>query len=104
MFNLDQLAGVADARPGVDEAGGAPVRRGAGDGAQDDGAGPNPLAKNPPLYYAYQVVPYYVGSLGDMFWDRLIVMRLASGLLSSCSRSSSLVRGGRALRRRSGRG
>jgi 4-amino-4-deoxy-L-arabinose transferase-like glycosyltransferase len=80
MFNLDQLAGVADARPAwtkLEERRYDEILRKA---PKDDGSGPNPIAKNPPLYYAYQVVPYYLGSLGDL-WDQLIVMRLASGLL-----------------------
>jgi 4-amino-4-deoxy-L-arabinose transferase-like glycosyltransferase len=80
FFNLDQLAGVADARPAWTKL--EAQRYGAilADARQDNGSGPNPIAKNPPLYYAYQVLPYYVGSLGDV-WDRLVVMRLASGLL-----------------------
>jgi hypothetical protein len=83
MFNLDQLAGVEDARPAwtrVELERYGAIVEGFGDKGDSDGSGPNPLAKNPPLYYAYQVVPYYIGSLGD-FWDRLTVMRLASGLL-----------------------
>ncbi|HEY6892119.1 MAG TPA: DUF2142 domain-containing protein [Solirubrobacter sp.] len=83
MFNLDQLAGVYDARPAwtkleLQRYGG--IIEGFGHKGDEDGSGPNPIAKNPPLYYAYQVVPYYVGSLGS-FFDRLTVMRLASGLL-----------------------
>jgi hypothetical protein len=79
-FNLDQLAGVADARPAWTQL--EERRYGAilAEARQDNGSGPNPIAKNPPLYYAYQVLPYYLGSLGDV-WDRLVVMRLASGLL-----------------------
>jgi 4-amino-4-deoxy-L-arabinose transferase-like glycosyltransferase len=80
MFNLDQLPGVADARPAWTKLEERRYDAVLDPAAQDDGAGPNPIAKNPPLYYAYQVVPYYVGSLGS-FWDRLLVMRLASGLL-----------------------
>jgi hypothetical protein len=79
-FNLDQLAGVADARPAWTQLEERRYMDRLADAPEDDGSGPNPIAKNPPLYYAYQVVPYYVGSLGD-FWDRLTVMRLASGLL-----------------------
>jgi hypothetical protein len=80
MFNLDQLAGVADARPAwtkLEERRYMDILK---DAPVDDGSGPNPIAKNPPLYYAYQVLPYYLGSLGDL-WDQLVVMRLASGLL-----------------------
>jgi 4-amino-4-deoxy-L-arabinose transferase-like glycosyltransferase len=83
FMNLDQLAGVADARPAwssLEERRFDTIIDQLGDKGAEDGAGPNPLAKNPPLYYAYQVIPYQVGSLGS-FWDRLTVMRLASGAL-----------------------
>jgi 4-amino-4-deoxy-L-arabinose transferase-like glycosyltransferase len=83
FFNLNQLAGVSDARPAwaeVEERRFAAIDARLGEESEEDGAGPNPLGKNPPLYYAYEAVPYWVGSLGS-FWDRLIVMRLASGLL-----------------------
>jgi hypothetical protein len=83
LFNLDQLAGVSDARPAwsvLEERRFAEIVEAVGDKGEEDGAGPNPIAKNPPLYYAYQALPYYAGSAGS-FWDRLIVMRLASGLL-----------------------
>jgi 4-amino-4-deoxy-L-arabinose transferase-like glycosyltransferase len=83
QFNLDQLAGVYDARPAwtqLEERRYADLVERLGEAGEEDGGGPNPIAKNPPLYYAYQVVPYYVGSAGSP-WDRLIVMRLASGLL-----------------------
>jgi 4-amino-4-deoxy-L-arabinose transferase-like glycosyltransferase len=82
-LNLSQLAGVSDARPSwtpVEEQRYQDIVTALGEKGEEDGVGPNPLAKNPPLYYAYQVVPYWIGSLGG-FWDRLIVMRLASGLL-----------------------
>jgi 4-amino-4-deoxy-L-arabinose transferase-like glycosyltransferase len=83
LFNLDQLAGVGDARPSwspLEERRFDERLRLEGEAAEEDGVGPNPLAKNPPLYYAYQAVPYAVGSSGS-FWDRLVVMRLASGVL-----------------------
>ena len=83
MLNLDQLAGVADARPAwseLEERRFEDMVSDLGEKGEEDGAGPNPMAKNPPLYYAYQALPYYAGSAGS-FWDRLIVMRLASGLL-----------------------
>ncbi|WP_041731090.1 DUF2142 domain-containing protein [Conexibacter woesei] len=50
-----------------------PSQRGDGDGA-------NPIAKNPPLYYAYEAVAYRV-SPGDSLYDRLLATRLASALL-----------------------
>lgn len=80
MFNLDQLAGVADARPAwtkLEEQRYGDILKKA---LKNDGSGPNPIAKNPPLYYAYQVVPYLIGNLGDL-WTTLVVMRLASALL-----------------------
>jgi len=83
VFNLDQLAGVSDARPAwseLEERRYGDILEELGDEGEEDGAGPNPLAKNPPLYYAYQALPYYAGSAGS-FWDRLIAMRLANGLL-----------------------
>ena len=83
FFNLDQLAGVADARPAwsdLEQRRFDATLKELGERGEEDGAGPNPMAKNPPLYYVYQALPYAAGSLGS-FWDRLIVMRLASGLL-----------------------
>jgi hypothetical protein len=83
LLNLDQLAGVSDARPAwssLEERRFDATIEEFGERAEEDGAGPNPMAKNPPLYYAYQVLPYYAGSAGS-FWDRLVLMRLASGVL-----------------------
>ena len=83
LFNLDQLAGVADARPAwssLEEQRFAREDAARGDKGKKDGSGPNPLAKNPPLYYALETIPYRIGSFGSL-WDTLTVMRLASGLL-----------------------
>jgi Predicted membrane protein (DUF2142) len=83
FFNLNQLAGVSDARPAwskVEERRFQDTLDALGEKAEEDGTGPNPLAKNPPLYYAYEVVPYTIGSLFS-FWDRLTIMRLSSGVL-----------------------
>jgi hypothetical protein len=83
FFNLNQLAGVTDARPAwskVEERRFQDTLDALGKKADKDGVGPNPLAKNPPLYYAYEVVPYRIGSLFS-FWDRLTLMRLSSGVL-----------------------
>jgi 4-amino-4-deoxy-L-arabinose transferase-like glycosyltransferase len=83
LFNLDQLAGVSNARPAwtrLEEQRFADEDAARGSKGEKDGAGPNPLAKNPPLYYALATIPYKIGSLGD-FWTRLTVMRLFSGLL-----------------------
>jgi 4-amino-4-deoxy-L-arabinose transferase-like glycosyltransferase len=83
LFNLDQLAGVSTSRPAwtrLEERYFARADKALGPEAEKDGSGRNSLGQNPPLYYAYEALPYYVGSIGS-FWDRLIVMRLASGLL-----------------------
>jgi hypothetical protein len=48
--------------------------------ARKDGNGPNPLGKNPPLYYAYEAIPYKVLS-GSSLFTRLTFMRWASGAL-----------------------
>jgi hypothetical protein len=46
------------------------------------GSGPNPLGKNPPLYYAYEAVPYWVTRvLGGELPAQLTWMRLWSSLL-----------------------
>jgi 4-amino-4-deoxy-L-arabinose transferase-like glycosyltransferase len=83
LFNLSQLAGVADARPAwskLEERRFDDTLKSLGPDAAKDGKGPNALAKNPPLYYAMEAIPYYVGSIGS-FWDRLTLMRLSSGVL-----------------------
>ncbi|HKG16586.1 MAG TPA: DUF2142 domain-containing protein [Solirubrobacteraceae bacterium] len=54
------------------------ARLGAGD--RSDGGGPNSAAGNPPLYYAYEALPYYAAYAGD-FFDRLYAMRMWSALL-----------------------
>jgi 4-amino-4-deoxy-L-arabinose transferase-like glycosyltransferase len=51
-----------------------------GPGSRSDGGGPNSAAGNPPLYYAYEALPYYAASGGD-FFDRLFAMRTWSALL-----------------------
>jgi 4-amino-4-deoxy-L-arabinose transferase-like glycosyltransferase len=47
---------------------------------RDDIEAVGPQAANPPLYYAYETVPYAAASGGDLF-DRMLAMRLWSGLL-----------------------
>jgi hypothetical protein len=83
FFNLDQLASVTAARPAwsqLEEERFTATAKEIGEKGEKDGNGPNALGKNPPLYYAYELVPYWLGSAAG-FWDRLILMRLASGLL-----------------------
>jgi 4-amino-4-deoxy-L-arabinose transferase-like glycosyltransferase len=50
------------------------------DGARSNGGGTNNAGPNPPLYYAFEVVPYLVAAGGDVF-DRLYAMRVWSVLL-----------------------
>src|SRR5690606_18015649 len=61
--NLLALIGVADGRPGWNPAEEAAFERFTRDmpaDARSDGAGPNPVGQNPPLYYAYQTIPYWL--------------------------------------------
>jgi 4-amino-4-deoxy-L-arabinose transferase-like glycosyltransferase len=47
-----------------------------------NGSGPNSVAKNPPLYYAYEAIPYRASlALGAGPFGRLFWMRVANGLL-----------------------
>jgi 4-amino-4-deoxy-L-arabinose transferase-like glycosyltransferase len=48
--------------------------------SQSQRRGPNPLAKNPPLYYAYEAIPYHL-SPWTSFLDRAQAMRWGSTLL-----------------------
>ena len=50
------------------------------DTARENGVGPNPIAQNPPLYYAWEALAYLVASPLDLV-DRLFVMKLANALL-----------------------
>src|SRR5256714_5035646 len=83
IFNLRRLIGNVSARP----AWGAADRRAfdalatrftAAD--RSNGAGPNPMEHNPPAYYAYEAVPYWVFHWADAI-GRQLAMRLASVLL-----------------------
>jgi hypothetical protein len=82
-FNLYGLVGRADARPFWSEAeyeGWKKAQKGLGKAQRASGSGPNAVAKNPPLYYAYESIPYRL-AVGSGFLDRLWAMRLANGLL-----------------------
>jgi len=74
----------------------ADARRGAG--AREDGGGPNPAGLNPPLYYAYGVLPYLAASGSDLF-DRLHLMRLASALLALVTVAGTWLLAGEAFGR-----
>lgn len=50
------------------------------DDARRDGTGATGASWNPPLYYAYQALPYAAGSRAEIF-DRFYLMRLWSALL-----------------------
>jgi 4-amino-4-deoxy-L-arabinose transferase-like glycosyltransferase len=82
-FNLRPLVGVAGVRPfwePADRQAFATLEKALPPTAKGDGFGPNAIAQNPPLYYAYEAVPYkVVGAdhlLTTVFW-----MRLWTGLL-----------------------
>lgn len=81
----DQLAANLYARPEWSRAEHERWRRVEARYARDDGGGAspegaNPARSNPPLYYAYEGIPYLAASGGDLF-DRLYLMRLWSVLL-----------------------
>ena len=60
-FNLYALPGRGDARPFWSRAELGSFKnyeRTATDADRKNGGGPNALAKNPPLYYAYEAIPY----------------------------------------------
>ena len=82
QMNLWPLIGVGSARPfwsDADVREWERVERSLADDAGKNGGGPNAVAKNPPLYYAYQAIPYRAARGLDVF-DRMFVMRLATGV------------------------
>ena len=85
--NASQTAGRFDAKPEWSELrwrAWQAAERELGPEARSDGGGSrrfaNPARTNPPLYYAYESVPYSIARSGDVF-DRLYAMRLGSVLL-----------------------
>lgn len=81
-LNLLPLIGDANSRPAWGEADlGAwhKLERTINRAARENGAGPNPIAKNPPLYYAAMSIPYRL-----LVWlpllKRLFVLRLFNAL------------------------
>lgn len=81
-LHLHALRGVAAARPDWSSADLAlwhKVENGLPAGARSDGNGPNPVAKNPPLYYALMAIPYRVFVWLPLL-QRLFVLRLINGL------------------------
>jgi 4-amino-4-deoxy-L-arabinose transferase-like glycosyltransferase len=81
-LNLQSLIGNLTARPGWSEADLALWRqaeRTMPRGAATNGGGQNPIAKNPPLYYAAMAIPYRL-FLWLPLLKRLFVLRLINGL------------------------
>jgi 4-amino-4-deoxy-L-arabinose transferase-like glycosyltransferase len=81
-LNLTSLIGNAGARPGWSSADLAlwhRVEASLPHGSRSSGDGPNPIAKNPPLYYALMAIPYRL-----FVWlpiiNRLFVLRLFNAL------------------------
>ncbi len=82
-LGLVALMGYEDVRPPwstADQASWGAYERALPDAARKDGDGANPIAKNPPLYYAYAGVAYRV-SPGHGLFARLLTARLAGVLL-----------------------
>ena len=82
-LNLWQLVGVRGARPSwskldVQQWHDTEKKLRAAD--RKNGSGPNALAKNPPLYYVYEAVPYRIAYDAPVL-TRLWLMRLATALL-----------------------
>lgn len=78
--SLLSLIGMADARPGWNPAEVArfsAFERRLPSGARRDGSGPNPVGQNPPLYYAYETIPYWATRWAQLP-TRLLAMRLAN--------------------------
>jgi 4-amino-4-deoxy-L-arabinose transferase-like glycosyltransferase len=82
-FNLYGLVGRPSARPFWSQSeydGWQRAQSGLTDEQRKNGSGPNAVAKNPPLYYAYESIPYRIAE-GAGFLDRLWLMRVANGAL-----------------------
>lgn len=82
VMNLNPLRGALFARPAWTTADLKllhEVERSEPPGSRSNGTGPNPQAKNPPLYYAVMAVPYRL-FLWLPLLKRLFILRLFSGL------------------------
>jgi hypothetical protein len=80
--NLHSLIGILTARPAwsdADEKRWERVEAGLPGEASADGQGPNAVAGNPPLYYAFEAIPYHFAPGGSLF-ARFFAMRLTSAL------------------------
>ena len=81
--NLEPTRGVPDARTAwtpIEESSWRAAERKLAASARADGVGGNPAAQNPPLYYVYESVPYWLGlhTSDASFFTRLELMRLAN--------------------------
>jgi 4-amino-4-deoxy-L-arabinose transferase-like glycosyltransferase len=80
---LSSLIGIPGARPAWTSADTRMWQRQRGQFTSQqrrDGSGPNRAGGNPPLYYAYEAIPYRAFLWRDLY-TRLLVMRLWTGLL-----------------------
>jgi len=78
--SLLALIGIVDARPGytgVEQQRFSAFADHLPPGARKDGSGPNPVGQNPPLYYAYEAIPYWV-TRWTQLPTRLLFIRLAN--------------------------
>lgn len=78
--NLLGTIGIVDARTGWNPAEEARLKAYVDhlpEGARKDGSGPNPVGQNPPLYYAYETIPYWITRSAEPP-TRLLFMRWAN--------------------------
>jgi 4-amino-4-deoxy-L-arabinose transferase-like glycosyltransferase len=75
LFSLRGIAGAREAWNPIDQRDWTRIERGLGDDAYADGDGPNPAAKNPPLYYVVEAVPYRLAASSGLF-SQLFAARL----------------------------
>ncbi|UGS38755.1 DUF2142 domain-containing protein [Capillimicrobium parvum] len=78
--NLLALIGIVDARPGytgIEQLRFSQYEDHLPAGARKDGSGPNPVGQNPPLYYGYEAIPYWITRWTELP-TRLLFMRLAN--------------------------
>ena len=101
LLNLHPLIGDLSARPAwntVDLSLWRAADRALPKGSRADGSGPNPLAKNPPLYYAAMSIPYRMFVWLPLL-KRLFVLRLFNALCYLASIALTWLIAGEALGR-----
>ncbi|HXB16058.1 MAG TPA: hypothetical protein VNV44_09990 [Solirubrobacteraceae bacterium] len=82
QLNLQPLIGDLSARPAWSRADlerWVKIENALPPGSSSNGEGPNPIAKNPPLYYALMAIPYRVFS-GMPLLKRIFVLRLFNAI------------------------